>query len=112
MSVRTIFLGEAVIPTGETESNWIQYSDYSICIIVLSPDTLDAVTFKFESERADGTIVTLMNNADTPADIQAPPAGKAQQFNELAGYEKFRIVAGSAVAADRVFEIRAMEDLD
>lgn len=82
----------------------LQYEDM-VSFLIAAPAVLpEAITIQVNS-LPDGSGVWSTLQDDTPADIAGPLAGKVRFYPQLAGAPAFRLVAGGAVAADRVFTI-------
>lgn len=100
-------LGDLTISNGQTTSAWKSAAEYedAIAIGIEAPGTLpEAITIEVNSER-DGTGTSATYQNDSGADYAGPAAGKARVYPTLPSFKAFRLKAGGAVAADRIFKI-------
>lgn len=99
---------KCTIPSGTNVSNTIDANMFhdAASIGILSPATLDALTFTIEVNEKDdgsGTWRTLVDAAGT--NIGPPAAGKARQYLELISFASWRIKASGNVSDNRVFDV-------
>lgn len=89
------------IASGQTESNAVEIGGFLRSCAIFAPMTLpETVTVKIEPTPTGTTFRTLLSGPD---DVTVP-AGKAVVITEIP-FAQVKLVAGSAVGADRVFSV-------
>lgn len=92
------------ISNGQTVSNEVVIGGWLRACGIFAPGTLpETVSIQLEPTQ-DGTNWAILQSAGTDVTIQA---GRALMIMEGA-FKKLRLQAGGAVAADRIFQLRAV----
>lgn len=92
------------IPSGQTASNAVVIGGWLRACSIFAPGTLpETVTVQIEPTATGTDFKTLRSGA---ADVEVP-AGKAVIIMEGV-YKQIRLLAGGAVAADRVFSVNSV----
>lgn len=99
-------LPDAVIASGQTESNEVDISAGGEGVMIIAPAGAEATTIQVAPKKG-GTYAALQLG-DTPADAAGPAAGKARVYYELAFAGSFKLVAGGAVGATRTFKVQTI----
>jgi len=115
MSTVNAIRGPAItIASAGTASNVIRMDECYFAadaITLVAPATLDATTFTIQvTQDPDASPVVWTNLNDGVADVSAPLASKTSVYPGPS-YPAFRILAGSAVAADRTWQMFIAESL-
>lgn len=98
---------DLTIPSGAAVSNVLnakQHYEDAAAIVIQSPATLDALTFKIEVS-IDGVTYVDYQEGATLADVPMPAADNGIALDLLCAWPYFRLAASGNVAADRVFMV-------
>lgn len=97
------------IASGQTASGALSFNDlrHISHLVIYPPDTLDVTTFTVEVSGVRGTPVWKDLDDGTGTAVVLT-AGEAIRISDVA-FAGLRILAGAAVAADRVFTVVGME---